>query len=103
MDEKIRATLRVPADDLSLAVPRPSSSRMEKAASVLQNLGFDVLHRSRFGIDVEGTPEQYRAHLNVTIPSTPQVFTTKVTPAGEDLKNLIEGIEIIPPVKLLES
>lgn len=96
---KIRATLRVVPDQTGFAVPRPSPQKVDEAARKLDALGFKVLHRSRFGVDVLGSPDQYRKHLNVSIPPNQRSFVAAVQ--DKTLSNLVDSLEIVPPAKLL--
>lgn len=96
---KIRATLRVVPDQTGGAVPRPSPQKVDEAARKLGALGFQVLRRSRFGVDVLGSPDQYREHLNVSIPSGQRSFVGAVQ--DKALRDLVDSVEVIPPATLI--
>ena len=101
MDEagKIRATLRVVPDQTEFAVPRPSPEKMDEVARKLDALGFQVVRRSRFGVDVLGSADQYRQHLKVSIPANQRSFVAAVQ--DNALRNLVDFVEVVPPAKLL--
>ena len=98
---KIRATLRVVPDQMGAAVPHPSPQKLDEAARKLDDLGFQVVRRSRFGVDVLGSPAQYLEHLKVTIPSTQGPFVAPVQNPSITLRNLVDSVEVVSPAKLL--
>lgn len=98
---KIRATLRVVPDNTGSVVPRPSPQKVGEAARQLNELGFQVLRESRFGVDVLGSADQYLKHLNVHIPSSEGPFVAPVQEPAKTLRNLVDSVEVVPPVKLL--
>ena len=77
-------------------VPRPSPRRIEQAASALKALGFNVVGRSRFGLEVEGTPELFRETLHVKLEEGERGFASPVTEPVKSLKNLVDYVELLP-------
>ena len=102
-NRKLRATLRVVVDpteqEAQYRVPRPSPRRIEQAACALQELGFNVVGRSRFGLEVEGTPELFREALHVPLEKSEHGFASPVTEPVSSLKNLVDYLEILPRPK----
>lgn len=97
--EKVRATVRVVADQGASGpqsrVPRPSGEAIHKAARVLSDLGFRVVRCLRFGVEVEGTAEQFRRVLRVDIGET-NGFVSPVTDPIQSLKQLVDFVEVVP-------
>jgi hypothetical protein len=100
-DGKIRATLKIVPDQNSFVVPRPSPERLQKAVNALQKLGFEVLRRTRFGVEVRGTSEQYREHLNVSVPVDARPLVKSIAETSTGLDGLVDSVEIVPAANLL--
>ena len=102
-DEKsptLRATLRVVIDragsESRSQIPRPSSQQIDQAAGTLGDLGFRVVGRGRFAVEVEGTPDVFRNALHIHVEDTERGLACPIPSPDARLKDLIDFVEILP-------
>ncbi len=94
------ATLRVVIDregsEARLQVPRPSSRQIDQAADTLGELGFRVVGRGRFAVEMEGAPEVFRNALRIHVENTERGLACPIPSPDARLKDLIDFVEILP-------
>jgi hypothetical protein len=90
----LRATVHVTSEDESS--PRPAKDRVRSAATILEGLGFGVVHVGRFGVSIEGEEDRYRQVFGVAIPRQDEGLVTPVHPTDKQLARLVDSLEITP-------
>ncbi len=90
----VSATVRVrPATE---GQDRPDQARLDEAARLLGESGFDILRIGRFGVAIRGEHADFLRVLGVnTAPN--KSLSAAVEPPDQRLRKLIDLIEIVPP------
>ena len=90
-DLNAKATVRVIAE--GGGDTKPDRSRLEAAASMLVECGFQVNRIGRFGVNIEGPAETFEKALGVcVVPDEATVATAR--PAEPELSKLVDLVEI---------
>ena len=86
------ATVRVRADGGG-AEARPDQAKMERAAALLKESGFEVLRIGRFGVNIKGDDQAFKRALGVDV-SNAKSLVEAPRPSHQELSQLIDLVEI---------
>ena len=86
------ATVRVRAG-ADAADGRPDQAKMERAADLLKQSGFEVLRIGRFGVNIKGDPSAFQRELGVDVSSAKSLVEAP-KPSHHELSQLIDLVEI---------
>ncbi len=86
------ATVRVRSDE-GASGGRPDQARMERAATLLKESGFEVLRIGRFGVNIKGDATAFKRALGVDVSGAKSLVEAP-KPAHEELSQLIDLVEI---------
>ena len=86
-------TLRV---RLTSPETHPPEELLSRAARLLGQVGFKVLHVGRFGVSVEASPETFASELGLQ-SVTEQGQVEKPNPRLPELAELVDLLEVTPP------
>jgi len=86
------ATVRIRADDDTMG-GRPDQAKMERAAALLKQSGFEVLRIGRFGVNIQGDEQAFQRELGVDV-SNAKSLVEAPKPSRQELSKLIDLVEI---------
>lgn len=92
--EHVIASLRVTPSSGISGASRPEPLRVQLAASVLRELGFDVVRTGRFGVNVRADPARFESVLGVPASDLSRV-SLAITPNAPSLAGLIDYLEVL--------
>jgi hypothetical protein len=72
---------------------RPDQAKMERAADLLKQRGFEVLRIGRFGVNIKGDDQAFQRELGVDVSNAKSVVETP-RPAHQELSQLIDLVEV---------
>jgi hypothetical protein len=72
---------------------RPDQAKMERAADLLKQSGFEVLRIGRFGVNIKGDPSAFQRELGVDV-SNAKSLVEAPKPSHHELSQLIDLVEI---------
>jgi hypothetical protein len=97
----ISAFARVSANETHRAA-RPDRARIDCAAKQLQQCGFELLDKSRFGVSIAGRASLYRDVFDVRVEPSKR-FSAAVDPRWKALSGLVIALDIAEPPQMLEA
>jgi hypothetical protein len=89
------ATVRV-RSATDTAGERPDPAKMERAAALLQESGFEVLRIGRFGVNIKGDDQAFQRELGVDVSKSGSLVEAP-RPSHHELSQLIDLVEIAKP------
>ena len=89
------ATIRV-RPPANVSGQRPARERMERAAELLRQSGFEVLRIGRFGVNVKGDETAFQRELGVDLGQAASIVEAP-RPHLKELSQLIDLVEIAAP------
>jgi hypothetical protein len=89
------ATVRV-RSATDTAGERPDPAKMERAAVLLQESGFEVLRIGRFGVNIKGDDQAFQRELGVDVSKSENLVEAP-RPPHQELSQLIDLVEIAKP------
>ena len=91
----VSATISVkPADG-----DKPDRAKLEEAARLLKESGFEVTRIGRFGVSVTGKQDDFSRVLGVEA-APDKAMATPAKPAQRELGDLIDKVEVVPKPQL---
>lgn len=92
---QVAATISVKPDKGA----KPDRAKLEEAARLLKQHGFDVVRIGRFGVSVTGSQSDFARVLGVdAAPNT--ALAVPANPSQPELHDLIDRIEVAPDPQL---
>jgi len=92
----VSATVRVRFDK---AEASPERARVEQAARLLEQLGFEILRIGRFGVNVRAQDSTFHRILGVK-PAPNQALAAPVSSTNPALRELVDLVEVAPKPQL---
>ena len=89
------ATVRV-RSATDTAGERPDPAKMERAAALLQESGFEVLRIGRFGVNIKGDDQAFQRELGVDVSKSGSLVEAP-RPPHHELSQLIDLVEFAKP------
>jgi len=86
------ATVRV-RPEADAAGGRPGQAKMERAADLLKQRGFEVLRIGRYGVNIKGDDQAFQRELGVDVSNAKSVVEAP-RPAHQELSQLIDLVEV---------
>lgn len=78
---------------------RPDRKKLEEAAKLLAQNGFDIIRIGRFGVSVNA--EQHNFSQVLGVDARPDMaMATQAKPSQPELRELIDQVEVAPKVQL---
>ena len=88
---QVSATVRVRPG--TAGQERPDRARLERAAHLLSQAGFDVLRIARFGVSIRGEDSDFARVLGVkAVPKT--ALAAPADPPSPELRELVDLVEV---------
>jgi hypothetical protein len=93
---QVSATVRVKPDVLG---SKPDRAKLEEAARLLKDCGFNILRVGRFGVSIKGEAASFSDVLGVE-PKPDKALSAEAHPAQQELRDLVDLVEVTPEPQL---